>query len=152
MGAMPITENESDLVEQRPGRERDNGNMLVALIAWFYQRRKELGIEVFPSQDLQVSPARRITADVCVTIGVPDEQVFIAPPFLCVEIHSVFVPMASQLRRIADYLNFGVRHVWHIDPHWRTAAAYTSSAAIWPEDGILRTANPDIALPLDELF
>jgi Uma2 family endonuclease len=143
---------EDNHVEERGGRERDNSGTLVELMVWLHARRGQLGIDVFPSQDIQVSATDRISADLCVTIGEPDGQVFTAPPFLCVEIHSIFEPMANQLRRIAAYLDFGVRHVWHIDPHKRRAMMYTATEAVWPEDGILRTENPDIALPLADLF
>jgi Uma2 family endonuclease len=153
---MPVTELDSSLldadVEERPGREKDNSLLLAALVFWFYQRQKELGIEVFMCQDIQVSAARRHTVELCVTIGEPDEQVFTAPPRLCIEILSCFVPMARVLRKIADYLDFGVPCVWLIDPRRRQAIVYTATGFDWPEDGILRTQNPDIALPLAELF
>jgi Uma2 family endonuclease len=153
---MPVTERDSSFsdsdVEERPGRERDNGHLLVALVCWFYQRRKELGVEVFMSQDVQVSATRRHTVDLCVTIGVPDEQIFTAPPRLCIEIVSHFVPMWRVLRKIADYIDFGVPCVWLIDPFRRTAILYTATEFDSSADGILRTQNPDIALPLAELF
>jgi Uma2 family endonuclease len=153
---MPVTELDSNFadpdVEERPGRERDNSRLLTALVCWFYQRRKQLGVEVFMCQDIQVSATRRHTVDLCVTIGEPDEQIFTAPPRLCVEILSRFVPMWQVLRKIADYLDFGVPGVWLIDPSRRTATVYTATDFDWPADGILRTQNPDIALPLAELF
>lgn len=153
---MPVTELAGGAFdpspEDRPGRERDNGRLLTALVVWLYERRKGLGIEPLPSMDIQVSATRRLTADICVTIGMPDEQVFTTPPFLCVEIHSIFRPMANQLNRIAALLDFGVPNVWHIDPRKRQAMMYTQTEALWPEDGILRTQNPDIAVPVADLF
>lgn len=156
MGAMPVSDLAGDLLdptpEERPGRERDNGRLLTAVMVWLYERRKEYGIEVFPCQDIRLPSGRTHVADVCVTIGMPDEQVFTQAPLLCVEIVSIFVPMWQVLSKIADYLNFGVRYVWLMDPRRRTAIVYTASEFDWPVDGILRTQNPDIALPLAELF
>ncbi len=156
MGSMPVTEFEGALpdpaAEERPGRERDNSMLLTALMVWLYQRRNELGIEVFPCQDIRVSPSRRVTADICVTIGEPDEQVFTKTPLLCVEILSIFVPMWKVLAKVADYLNFGVPYVWVIDPRKQKGTVYTAKDSITPEDGILRTENPEIALPLADLF
>jgi Uma2 family endonuclease len=154
---MPVTDIDSDpwgsdIEEERPGRELDNSRLLTALVMWFHPRQEQLGVEVFMCQDIQVSAARRCTVDLCVTVGMPDEQVFTAPPVLCIQILSRFEPIATTLRRIADYLSFGVPYVWLIDPTRRTAIVYTATGFILPEDGILRTQNPDIALPLAELF
>ena len=60
--------------------------------------------------------------------------------------------MRRVLVKIADYLEFGVRYVWLIDPRKRTATVYTANEVLPVSDGILRTQNPDIELPLAELF
>ena len=46
----------------------------------------------------------------------------------------------------------GVRYIWVIDPRSREAVVYTASAMRTIEDGMLRTSNPDIAVPLAEVF
>ncbi len=153
---MPVTDIDTGPwgfdTEERPGREFDNSRLLTALVMWFHPRRQQLGVDPFMCQDIQVSAGRRHTVDLCVTVGMPDEQVFTAPPVLCIHILSRFESMATTLRRIADYLGFGVPYVWLIDPTRRTAIVYTATEFISPEDGILRTQNPDIAIPLAELF
>jgi Uma2 family endonuclease len=60
--------------------------------------------------------------------------------------------MGRMLGKISDYLNFGVPYVWVIDPRKRKGTVYTPADSYSPEDGILRTQNPDIALPLADLF
>ena len=96
---MPVTEGEDDVTEQRPGRERDNSLLLTQMMVALYQRRQHSGIAVFPCQDVRVSANCTQTADICVTLGEPAEQVFTSPPFLCVEILSAFVPVAATLRK-----------------------------------------------------
>jgi Uma2 family endonuclease len=61
-------------------------------------------------------------------------------------------PSRRLFEKIADYLEMGVPYVWFMNPRGRTAIIYTSTASSSLEDGILRTQNPDIALPLAELF
>jgi len=90
--------------------------------------------------------------DICVTLGEPDEQVFAGPPFLCVEILSPEDRAGRIEGKIADYLKFGVRYIWVIDPLRREAVVYTTSATDVVDDGILRTSDPDIAVPLAEVF
>jgi Uma2 family endonuclease len=140
------------VLEDRHVGEKDHSLLQAALIAWFFAKRKELGIEVFPEQRVQVSASRYRLPDVCVTLGEPDEQIFTTPPFLCIEILSPEDQMGRVLAKISDYLNFGVPYVWLIDPRKRTATVYTANEVLPVSDGILRTQSPDIALPLADLF
>jgi len=54
--------------------------------------------------------------------------------------------------RIDDYLKFGVRYVWVINPRSRRAWVHTSEGIHEAKDGILRTENPAFEVPLLELF
>src|SRR5580698_830126 len=99
------------VLEDRHVGEKDHSLLQAALIAWFFAKRKELGIEVFPEQRVQVSASRYRLPDVCVTLGEPDEQIFTTPPFLCIEILSPEDQMGRVLAKISDYLNFGVPYV-----------------------------------------
>jgi len=120
--------------------------------AYFYARRKELGIQVFPEQRIQVTPTRYRVPDICITIGEPDEQIFTTAPFLCIEILSPEDRMPKVLVKIADYLQFGVRFVWLIDPRKRKATVYSATEVFSVDDGMLRTQNPDLVVPLADLF
>ena len=140
------------VLEDRNVGRKDHSILQMALSAWLYARRKDLGIEVFPEQRVQVSASRYRVPDICVTVGVPDEQIFTTPPFLCIEILSPDDQMRRVLVKIADYLEFGVGCVWLIDPPKRTATVYTAHEVLPVSGGILRTATPDIAVPLAELF
>jgi Uma2 family endonuclease len=100
-----------------------------------------------------VNPRRYRVPDVCVVVGPePDEQVFTQPPFLCIEILSPEDRMNRMQVRIGDYLSFGVRYVWVVDPQSRKAWIYEPGQMREVLDGMLRTENPEIAVPLDEIF
>ncbi len=60
--------------------------------------------------------------------------------------------MSRMQRKIDDYLEMGVSYVWVVDPQSRKGWIYTAAGAREAKDGILRTANPDIAVPLAEIF
>jgi Uma2 family endonuclease len=60
--------------------------------------------------------------------------------------------MSEMQDRIDDYLSFGVPFVWLLDPRGKRAYVYTSAEIREVTDGVLRTAGPDIAVPLAELF
>jgi len=53
--------------------------------------------------------------------------------------------------RIGDYISFGVRYVWLINPRTRQTYVYTSAGIQEARDGVLTTENPDIRVVLDEL-
>jgi Uma2 family endonuclease len=124
----------------------------MAIGAYFYGRRQEFGIQVFPEQRIQVAATRYRVVDLCVTIGEPDEEIFTTAPFLCIEVLSPKARMLRVLVRIADYLRMGVPFVWLIDPRKRTATIYTATEALPVNDGILRTKDPDLQVALADLF
>lgn len=140
------------VLEDRNVGEKDHSKLQAFFIAWFYTRGKELGLRVYPEQRVQVSASRYRVPDICVTIGEPDEQIFTTPPFLCIEILSPEDQMHRVLIKVVDYLEFGVRFVWVIDPRKRTATVYTAKEILPVNDGVLRTQNPDLAVPLSEIF
>ena len=110
-------------------------------------------LHVFIAQRLQVRATRFRVPDVCVVLGQePDEQIFTAPPFICVEILSKDDTMTQMQERIDDYLQFGVPYVWMLDPRTRRAYSFTREGMREASEGVLRTADPEIAVPLAEIF
>lgn len=112
-----------------------------------------LGIDVVVEQRVQVKETRFRIPDICVLAhGTQPTPVYTEPPFLCVEILSKDDAMSSMLERIHDYLEFGVAYVWVVDPRTHRAWTYTRNEIREVTDGVLRTQNPDIAVPFAEIF
>jgi Uma2 family endonuclease len=141
-------------VEERNLGEIDHSWLQAALTAYFFVRRKEWAISVFPEQRVQVKPARFRIPDVCVVLGgKPAEQILTKPPFLCIEILSPEDRVSRVEERIDDYLAMGVPYVWLLDP--ATHRAYVATAAEGLREvkcGVLKTENPVLQVPLDEVF
>ncbi len=108
------------------------------------------GVQPWVEQRVQVSPTRFRVPDVCVTIGEPEENIFTAPPPICIEILSPEDRLTRLQEKIDDYLDFGVRHVWVLDPMNRRA--YKCDRAGMHVVTELATSDPEIRLPLDRLF
>ncbi len=106
---------------------------------------------VVAEQRIRVSATRYRVPDVCAMLAEPDEEVFTQPPFLCIEVLSPDDRAGRIERKIADYLKFGVRYIWVIDPLSREAFIHTATGMHAVEDGILRTGDPDIAIPLADI-
>jgi Uma2 family endonuclease len=108
---------------------------------------------VFPEQRVQVSPKRFRVPDICVYVGqAPQDQIFRTPPFICIEILSPEDRWERVQQRIDDYLRFGAPYVFALNPRDRRAWAYATDGSTEIRDGMLRTENPSLAVPLDEIF
>ncbi|MBI4874900.1 MAG: Uma2 family endonuclease [Acidobacteria bacterium] len=140
------------VVERNLG-EYDHASIQTALSAYLYARRHQLGIRVVAEQRVQVKATRFRVPDVSVVLATtPVEQIFRHPPFLCVEILSKDDRMSEMEERISDYHQMGVPFVWLIDPSSRRAWIYTSEVIREVKDGVLRTQDPNIEVPLAEIF
>jgi Uma2 family endonuclease len=148
----PDREYVDGLLLERNVGEWDHSKMQMFVSAFLYNRREELGTHVVPEQRVQVKPTRFRVPDVCVVAGdEPREQILTSAPFLGVEILSQDDRMSEMQERIDDYLSFGVRYAWVIDPRTRRAYVHTSESSREVKDA-LRTESPEVVLPLDELF
>jgi len=143
---------DGEVLERNLG-ERDHSKLQKKLILFFGNREKTWNIVVFPEQRVQVSPTRFRVPDICVYAGEePQEQIFRTPPFICIEILSPEDRWERMQKKIDDYLRFGVRYVWVINPPDQRAWAYTKDGSAEVRDGVLRTENPSLAVPLAEIF
>ena len=107
---------------------------------------------VLVEQRIRVSATRYRVPDVCAMLAEPDEEVFTEPPFLCIEVLSPDDRAERIERKLSDYQKFGVRYIWVINPRTREAFIHTATGMHEVEDGILRTTDPDIAVPLAEVL
>ena len=143
---------EGKILERNLG-EQDHSNLQMTLSAYLFNRRHKWGIHVYPEQRGQVKSDRFRVPDICVVAGErPPEQIFIRPPFLCVEILSKKDRMSEILERVSDYVAFGVQFIWVLDPRTRRAHIYRSDGVHEVKDGKLWTSDPEILVPLEELF
>jgi Uma2 family endonuclease len=143
---------EGEILERHVG-EQDHSNLQMSLSAYLYNRRGQLRIRVYPEQRVQVKQDRFRVPDICVVLGeAPSEQIFVRPPFLCVEILSPEDRMSEMLERVEDYLTFGVPHVWLLDPRRRWARIYNTGGVHEMKNGHLWTASPEILVPFNQLF
>lgn len=128
------------------GHSKAQGNL------YLYLRTHYPQLSSFVELRIRASATRYRIPDVCVMLAEPTEEVPAQPPFLCIEILSPEDRADRVQRKVGDYLKMGVSYIWVIDPRSQDAVIYTTSGTHLVEDGQLRTANPDIVVPLAELF
>jgi Uma2 family endonuclease len=142
---------DGELLERNVG-ERDHSR-LHGLVSWYLGNREaQWGILVAMSLRMQISATRFRVPDITVIAGKPPAgPIVTTPPFLCIEILSPSDRLTEMQQRIDDYLSFGVRYVWLINPTTRHAYVYTSAGIHEVRDGVLTAENPDIRVVLSEL-
>jgi len=142
---------DGELLERNVG-EWDHSRLQMLLSQYLFSREKQWGIVVVPEQRVQVKARRFRVPDITVIAGDPPAGPIITkPPFLCIEILSPSDRLTEMQERIDDYISFGVRYVWLINPRTRQTYVYTSAGIREVRDGVLTTENPEIRVLLDEL-
>ena len=140
-------------IEKRNLGERDHGELQFEITAYVNSRRGKTGVRAFLEQRMRVAPNRYRVPDICITTGPkPVEQVFTLPPLAVIEILSPEDRIARMQRKIEDYLDFGVQHVWIVDPESRRVWKHSRGEAREIADRVLRVDDPALTVPLDEIF
>jgi len=143
---------DGELVDRNVG-EKDHGDTQGRMFLNLCLRRAEWNIYAVLEARVQVCTTRYRVPDICVFVRPePQEQIFTRPPFLCIEILSPEDRMSRMQQRIDDYLAFGVEYVWVVDPQTHRAWIYRREGMHEAADGVLRTTNPDIEIPLADVF
>ena len=139
-------------------RERNFGELEHAVLqsmifAWFWARHKEWNILPVVELRVQVSPTRFRIPDVTVLrADQPREPIITVPPLILIEVLSKDDSLRSMRERVDDYLNFGVQHVWILDPATRRAYVCSRTGFQEPQTGELVVAGTPIRLMLNDLF
>ncbi|MBL8232508.1 MAG: Uma2 family endonuclease [Bryobacterales bacterium] len=99
----------------------------------------------------RVSETRYRIPDVAVYLGgEPDDEVPSHPPFITVEIISPDDRFSSILGKLIEYAEWGVKHIWLVDPQQRKLSVY--------EDGALRNVDAfrisefEVTIPLSAIL
>ncbi len=138
-------------LEERNVGEKDHSAVQAFFVKWFAAHEEELKLEAFPEIRIKVSAQQVRVADVAVLrVDEPYEAVLTRPPVVAIEILSPEDRMNRYERRLQDYRQFGIPHVWVIDPQHR--GAFDCSAEAWRPVDAFVIANPAITLPLESLW
>jgi len=142
---------DGELLERNVG-ELDHSVIQTIIAGWFHERRMALRVYPLVVVRTQVSPTRFLVPDMAVVLGPrPTGRVLTEPPFLIVEVESPEDRVVRIARKIDDYLHFGVRFPWSVDPVTLNGHIYTGDRRIVVENGVFWTDYPRIELNLAEI-
>jgi Uma2 family endonuclease len=141
---------DGQIVERNLG-EKTHSRIQRELILQLDAIVKKFGMEVLPEQRVQVSSTRSRIPDVTV-VRVSDEPIVNSAPFICIEVLSEDDTMQYMQEKIDDYLRFGVRYVWIINPRNQKGYVVTLAGMVEATLGTLETKDPAISMPVSVLF
>jgi len=140
-------------IEERNVGEYEHGFLQALLAQLFLNNGRAWGVRAVTDVRVQVRPTSFRVPDVLVLrLGAPRERVLTHPPLLVIEILSPEDRLSRFQDRIDDYLDFGIEHIWIVDPERRTAQRATRSGMITAENGELTVPETPIRVVLSQLF
>jgi Uma2 family endonuclease len=138
-------------VSERNMGEYRHGRLQAVIASWLLVHYPQFWTVV--ETRFRITRSRYRIPDVCLGPDTPPESgPILAAPFLAIEIVSPDDRVGDMQDRIDDYLGAGVKYIWVINPMSRRAHIHTADGIREVKDGILRTENPAIEVPLSELF
>jgi Uma2 family endonuclease len=96
-----------------------------------------------PEQRVQTRPDRFRVPNVCVVTEKPEgtfgRRIVTQPPYLCIEILSPEDTAVETLEKVREYLSFGVKWVWVIDPVSGAGQVHARNSVSSVEDRVFST-------------
>lgn len=132
---------DGELVERHVG-EHSHSRLQILTVGALAPLERSQRFHLFIGLRLKVlaTKHRYRIPDVCVmALPYHSEPVLTTPPHLIVEIRSLEDETADVLAKVADYLRFGVPHIWIADPYKRTVQEADRDGIRYCNDLVLET-------------
>jgi Uma2 family endonuclease len=140
-------------IEERDLGEFEHAYVQGILIGLFLKNREAWGVYPLPEQWVQTQKTHFRVPDVVVLrVGSIREPVLTHPPLLAIEVQSPDVPLRRTTTKAAEYLAFGIEHVWVVDPYARVAYRGTPNGLELVRSGDLEIPGTPIRISADEIF
>ena len=140
-------------IEERNLGEKEHSIIQRYLTFLFMLKRNEWAVEVFPELRTQTQATRFRVPDVLVTrSGDEFERYITRPPLIAFEILSPEDTLAAMRTKATEYRQFGVEHIWIVDPEPRMVYRYTGTGLEEVKTGALDVPGTPIRVVLSEMF
>jgi len=141
------------VIEERDLGEFEHAYVQGILIGLFLQNRAAWNVYPLPEQRVQTQKAHFRVPDISVLkTGSVREPILTHPPLLVIEVQSPDIPLRKTAEKSAEYLAFGIGHVWVIDPYARVAYRGTANGLELVRSGELAIAGTPIWVNVQEIF
>ena len=140
-------------VKERNLGELEHATIQTYLAFLFRSHLQDWRVRAFTEYRVQVAPTRFRVPDLTVVLrDAPGQKILRTSPLVVVEILSPEDALTRLQQRVADYLSFGIEHVWVIDPYNRCAYLADARGFHEPEVPTLSIPGTPIAIPLATLW
>jgi len=152
-GYEPDCEYDDGVVVERNLGEFEHSFLQIFLGTIFTNHMDSWGVFGLTEQRVQIKHRRFLVPDVCVLrLGSPREKILTRPPLIAIEIMSPEDTIRRASTKAVEYLEFGVEHVWVIDPSARVAYRGTPLGLELIPSGELTVPGTPILVRIGELF
>jgi Uma2 family endonuclease len=104
-------------------------------------------------QSMRIAQRKYRIPDICVLrVGSPREKILTRPPLIAIEIMSPEDSVRRTAVKALEYLEFGIEHVWAIDPTARVAYRGSASSLELVPSGVLSVPETPISIRIADLF
>ena len=149
----PDCEYDNGVVVERNLGEIEHSFLQAVLTTLFSVNSEAWGVYCLPEQRVQINPRRFLVPDVCVLpIGGRWEKIVTRPPLIAIEVLSPEDTLRRAEAKAREYLQFGLEHVWVIDPYARVAYRASSKGLELQANGELSVPGTPIKVRVAELF
>ena len=149
----PDCEYDDGVVVERNLGEFEHAFLQTLLGTLFTNYMDNWGVFGLTEQRVQIKLHRFLVPDLCVLrLGTPRERILTRPPLIAIEIMSPEDTIRRATAKSIEYLEFGVEHVWVIDPSARVAYRGTLSGLELVPSGELSIPGTPILVRLSELL
>lgn len=149
----PDCEYDDGVVVERNLGEIEHAFLQGLLATLFTNNAEAWSIYCLPEQRVQINARRFLVPDICVVpITAPWQKILTFPPLVAIEILSPEDTLRRAEEKAREYLQFGVEHVWVIDPYARVAYRAGAEGLELQPDGELAVALTPIKVRIAELF
>lgn len=149
----PDCEYDDGLIVERNVGEYDHSFLQTLLAALFMNSEESWGVYCLTEQRIRIAPRRYRIPDICVLrLDAPAEDILTHPPLIAIEILSPEDRVARIAAKAIEYRNFGIEHIWVVDPRQRMAFLGTDEGLRQIEDGTFQVDGTPIQVRAAELF
>ena len=149
----PDCEYNEGMLEERNLGEFEHSFLQAVLVTLFTNQIAAWGVFALPEQRVQMRPRRYVVPDVTVLrMGAKRESILTRPPLITIELMSPKDTLRNAAKKSVEYLEFGVEHVWIIDPIRRVAYIATQAGLELVPSGELTVTGTPILVKINDLF
>jgi len=149
----PDCEYNDGVLEERHLGEFEHSFLQTILATLFTNQISAWGVFALTEQRVQMKPRRYVVPDLTVLrMGTKREPILTRPPLITIELMSPKDTLRNAAKKSAEYLEFGVEHIWVIDPIRRVAFRAAENGLELVPSGELTVVGTPILVTINDLF